>query len=216
MKDDNIKPLLEEQGSVQWWMGPIGKLAAAIIARAVLDYQKGTPEQRVDAYKFLVEEDCGFWKNFVTLAPGWNEDIVPPEMQTGLTQEEKEEAVTLYRQGMIAVKGLAIKFKCPYGTMSSFIKSVVPAAEMKQIEDTRKHRQHVGVIRDRLSGVSTHNAALFNHVAQWKVLDWFREFMIQKGITGKDYMQFLQELSKRDRGNVAELADRLIEELEKS
>ena len=90
------------------------------------------------------------------------------------------------------------------------------AAVMKQIEDTRKHRQHIGVIRDRLSGVSTHNAALFNHVAQWKVLDWFRDFMIKKGIIGKDYMIFLQELSKRDRGKVAEQADRLIEELERS
>lgn len=213
---EKIKPLIERRDTVLWWMGPLGKLAAAVVVRAILDYQKGTPEQRVDAYKFLVEEDCGIWKEFLSFAPGWNEDIVPPEMQTGLTQEEKDEAVTLYREGMIAIKGLAIKFKCPYGTMSSFIKSVIPAAEMKQIEDTRKHRQHVGVIRDRLSGVSTHNAALFNHVAQWKVLDWFREFMIQRGIIGKDYVTFLQELSKRDRGKVAEQADRLIKELEKS
>lgn len=213
---EKIKPLIERRDTVLWWMGPLGKLAAAVVVRAILDYQKGTPEQRIDAYKFLVEEDCGIWKEFLSFAPGWNEDIVPPEMQTGLTQEEKDEAVTLYREGMIAIKGLAIKFKCPYGTMSSFIKSVIPAAEMKQIEDTRKHRQHVGVIRDRLSGVSTHNAALFNHVAQWKVLDWFREFMIQKGIIGKDYVTFLQELSKRDRGKVAEQADRLIKELEKS
>ena len=213
---EKIKPLIERRDTVLWWMGPLGKLAAAVVVRAILDYQKGTPEQRIDAYKFLVEEDCGIWKEFLSFAPGWNEDIVPPEMQTGLTQEEKDEAVTLYREGMIAIKGLAIKFKCPYGTMSSFIKSVIPAAEMKQIEDTRKHRQHVGVIRDRLSGVSTHNAALFNHVAQWKVLDWFREFMIQKGIIGKDYITFLQELSKRDRGKVAEQADRLIRELEKS
>lgn len=213
---EKIKPLIERRDTVLWWMGPLGKLAAAVVVRAILDYQKGTPEQRIDAYKFLVEEDCGIWKEFLSFAPGWNEDIVPPEMQTGLTQEEKDEAVTLYREGMIAIKGLAIKFKCPYGTMSSFIKSVIPAAEMKQIEDTRKHRQHVGVIRDRLSGVSTHNAALFNHVAQWKVLDWFREFMIQKGIIGKDYVTFLQELSKRDRGKVAEQADRLIRELEKS
>lgn len=213
---EKIKPLIERRDTVLWWMGPLGKLAAAVVVRAILDYQKGTPEQRIDAYKFLVEEDCGIWKEFLSFAPGWNEDIVPPEMQTGLTREEKDEAVTLYREGMIAIKGLAIKFKCPYGTMSSFIKSVIPAAEMKQIEDTRKHRQHVGVIRDRLSGVSTHNAALFNHVAQWKVLDWFREFMIQKGIIGKDYVTFLQELSKRDRGKVAEQADRLIKELEKS
>lgn len=216
MKDDKIKALLNRDSAVNYWMGPLGKLAAAVIVRAILDYQKGTPEQRVDAYKFLVEEDCGIWKEFIGFAPGWNKDIVPPEMQTGLTQEEKDEAVTLYREGMIAIKGLAVKFKCPYGTMSSFIKSVIPAAEMKQIEDTRKHRQHIGVIRDRLSGVSTHNAALFNHVAQWKVLDWFREFMIQKGIIGKDYLQFLQELSKKDRGKVAEEADRLIEELERS
>ena len=213
---EKIKPLIERRDTVLWWMGPLGKLAAAVVVRAILDYQKGTPEQRIDAYKFLVEEDCGIWKEFLSFAPGWNEDIVPPEMQTGLAQEEKDEAVTLYREGMIAIKGLAIKFKCPYGTMSSFIKSVIPAAEMKQIEDTRKHRQHIGVIRDRLSGVSTHNAALFNHVAQWKVLDWFREFMIQKGIIGKDYVTFLQELSKRDRGKVAEQADRLIKELEKS
>jgi hypothetical protein len=40
--------------------------------------------------------------------------------------------------------------------------------------------------------------------------------MIKKGIIGKDYMIFLQELSKRDRGKVAEQADRLIEELERS
>lgn len=216
MKEMIFRPMIERRDTVLWWMGPWGKLAAAVVARAVLDYQKGTPEQRVDAYKFLVEEDCGIWRDFLSFAPGWNSDIVPPEMQTGLTQAEKDEAVQLYREGMIAIKGLAIKFKCPYGVMSSFIKSVIPAAEMKQIEDTRKQRQHKGVIRDRLSGVSTHNAALFNHVAQWKVLDWFREFMIKQGIVGKDYLQFLQELSKRDRGSVAETADRMIEELERS
>lgn len=198
----------------KYWMGPIGSLAAAVINRAYVDYLKGTPEQKWDAYKFLVEEDCGVWKNFVSLAPGWNEDIVPPDMQVGLTQAEKNEAVELYRQGMIAIRGLSIKFKCPYGIMSSFIKSTLPADEIKQIEDARKHRQFKGVVRDRLSGVSTHNAAMFNHVAQWKVLEWFRTFMISKGIIGKDYMHFLQELSKKNRGEVAELADKLIKELD--
>lgn len=198
----------------KYWMGPMGALAAAVINRAYVDYLKGSPEQKWDAYKFLVEEDCGVWKSFVTLAPGWNEEIVPPDMQLGLTQAEKDEAVELYKQGMIAIKGLSVKFKCPFGVMSSFIKSVLPADEIKHIESTRKHRQFKGVVRDRLSGVSTHNAAMFNHVAQWKVLDWFREFMVSKGITGKEYMHFLQELSKRDRGDVAELADKLIEELD--
>ena len=200
--------------TAEYWMGPMGALAAAVINRAYVDYLKGSPEQKWDAYKFLVEEDCSFWKGFVSLAPGWNEDIVPPDMQTGLTQAEKDEAVELYRQGMIAVRGLSIKFKCPYGVMSSFIRSTLPADEIKRIEDTRKHRQFRGVVKDRLSGVSTHNAAIFNHVAQWKVLEWFKQFMASKGVVGKDYMHFLQELSKRDRGDVREEADRLIKELE--
>lgn len=198
----------------EYWNGPIGALAAAVINRAYVDYLKGTPEQKWDAYKFLVEEDCGVWKHFVSLAPGWNEDIVPPDMQMGLTEAEKKEAVELYRQGMIAIKGLSVKFKCPYGMMSSFIKSTFPADEIKHIEEERKNRQFRGVVKDRLSGVSTHNAAMFNHVAQWKVLEWFRDFMIKKGIIGKEYMHFLQELSKKDRGEVAELADKLIKELE--
>ena len=198
----------------EYWNGPIGALAAAVINRAYMDYLKGSPEQKWDAYKFLVEEDCGVWKHFVNLAPGWNEDIVPPDMQMGLTEAEKKEAVELYRQGMIAVRGLSVKFKCPYGMMSSFIKSAFPADEIKHIEEERKNRQFKGVVKDRLSGVSTHNAAMFNHVAQWKVLEWFRTFMIQKGIIGKEYMHFLQELSKKNRGEVAELADKLIRELE--
>lgn len=198
----------------EYWNGPIGTLAAAVINRAYVDYLKGSPEQKWDAYKFLVEEDCGVWKHFVNLAPGWNEDIVPPDMQMGLTEGEKKEAVELYRQGMIAVRGLSVKFKCPYGMMSSFIKSAFPADEIKHVEEERKHRQFKGVVRDRLSGVSTHNAAIFNHVAQWKVLEWFKEFMASKGIIGKDYMHFLQELSKKDRGDIAELADKLIKELE--
>ena len=208
-----MRALINRNNTVDYWMGPIGSLAAAIIERAYVDYLKGTPEQKQDAYNFLVKEDCGIWKSFVNLAPGWNDDIVPPDMQTGLTEEEKAEAIRLYREGMIAVKGLSVKFKCPYSVMSSFMKSSIPADEMKRIEETRKERQFKGVIRDRLSGVSTHNAALFNHVAQWRVLDWFRTFMIKKGVIGKDYTRFLQELSKRDRGEVREQADRWIEEL---
>ena len=215
MNEKKLKALLDRNKSTtSYWMGPISELAAAVICRAYLDYLKGTPEQKQDAYDFLVEEDCGIWKEFVGFAPGWNKDIVPPDMQIGLTEEEKQEAITLYREGMIAVRGLSIKFKCPYGTMSSFIKSVFSVEEIKHIEDARKGRQFRGVIRDRLSGVSTHNAAIFNHVAQWKVLEWFKQFMASKGVVGKDYMHFLQELSKRDRGEVREEADRLLKELE--
>lgn len=209
-----VKALIDRNSdNVDYWMGPISELAAAVICRAYLDYLKGTPEQKQDAYDFLVKEECGMWKDFVGFAPGWNKDIVPPEEQTGLTEEEKAEAVKLYREGMIAVRGLSIKFKCPFPMMSSYIKSVLSPAEIRHIEETRKERQFKGVIRDRLSGVSTHNAALFNHVAQWRVLDWFRTYLIKKGVIGKDYTRFLQELSKRDRGEVREQADRWIEEL---
>lgn len=209
-----MKALLSRnKDTASYWMGPLSELAAAVICRAYLDYLKGTPEQKQDAYDFLIKEECGIWKEFVGFAPGWNKDIVPPDMQIGLTEEEKQEAVTLYREGMIAVRGLSVKFKCPYGVMSSFIKKSFSPEEIRHIEDTRKERQFKGVIRDRLSGVSTHNAALFNHVAQWRVLDWFRTYMIKKGIIGKDYMHFLQELSKRDRGEVREQADKWIEEL---
>lgn len=195
------------------WNKPMADLAAAVINRAYVDYLKGSPEQKWDAYKFLIEEDCGVWKNFVSLAAGWNKDIVPPDMQIGLTEAEKKEAVELYRKGMIAIRGLSVKFRCPYGLMSSFIKGAIPADEIKHIEEARKNRQFKGVVRDRLSGVSTHNAAIFNHVAHWKVLEWFKQYMASKGIIGKDYMHFLQELSKKGRGEVAEMCDRWIGEL---
>lgn len=201
------------EGTASYWNGPIGDLAAAVINRAYIDYLKGSPEQKWDAYKFLVEENCGVWKNFVSLAAGWDKDIVPPDMQIGMTEAEKKEAVELYRKGMIAIRGLSVKFRCPYGLMSSFIKGVIPAAEIKQIEDTRKNRQFKGVVKDRLSGVSTHNAAMFNHVAHWKVLEWFKQYMASKGIIGKDYMHFLQELSKKSRGSVAQQCDGWIKEM---
>lgn len=187
----------------------IENLAAAILERAMFDYKNGSPELQLDAWVFLVKEDCGIWRDFLSLAPGWNKDLKRPG--SVLTEEQKLQVLDLYRTCKLTLKQISEQLDVSYLSVRVAVKQKLGAEEIEEIEKRLlEYRKHESLC-DRLSGISCHDTGIRRHVSTERITKWLRLFLKEKGI--ENTTKFMFEMNKKGQGKVYEQCRQWYKEL---
>ena len=196
---------------IGWINKALSNLAAAILERALFDYKNGTPELQFDAWTFLVEEDCGIWRDFLSLLPGWNKDFKKPGLP--LTEEQKMRVVQLYRTCTLTLRQISEQLDVSYLAVRIAARQKLGHEEIDTIERNLLEYRKYWSLHDRLSGISCHDVGIRRHVSTERVTKWLREYLRSKGI--KDTTRFMIEMNKKNKGKVNDECDRWLAELEK-
>jgi hypothetical protein len=197
---------------IGWRNKAIERLAAAVLERAMLDYKNGTPDMRMDAYQFLIEEDCGIWRDFLSLLPGWNKDIKRPAPT--ITREQKDKAVEMYRTCTLTLRQVADILDTSYLAVRSAVAKAIPAESREEIERKLLEYRRYWSLHDRLSGVSCHDTGIRRHASAERVTKWMKELLTEHGV--EDTTKFLMEMNKKGQGTVHDKCQEMLRELEKN
>lgn len=195
---------------IGWRQKAIEKLALAVFERAMLDYKNGTLDMRMDAYQFLIEEDCGIWRDFLSLLPDWNKDITRPAPT--ITQEQKDKAVEMYRTCTLTLRQVAEILDTSYLAVRSAVAKALPAESREEIERKLLEYRRYWSLHDRLSGVSCHDTGIRRHASTERITKWIKEFLTEHGV--EDTTKFIMEMNKKGQGSVHEQCREWLKELE--
>ena len=198
---------------IGWINKAMERLAAAVFERAMFDYKNGTLDMRLDAYQFLIEEDCGVWRDFLSLSPGWNKDIRRPA-PTVVTQEQKDKVVETYRTCTLTLRQVAETLGMSYLCVRKIMACALSVSERDEIERRLFEYRRYWSLHDRFSGISCHDASIRRHASTGRITKWMKAFLTEHGI--KDTTKFLIEMNKKGRGTVDDKCQELLKELEKN